>query len=93
MLKMDSPRQSKKKTQLVWGAALTLMGIAVFFRIPQVMPKLVEMGQSESTILFIRICFYILGILLVVGGMKKVMNHIKADERANDYAPNDNDVV
>lgn len=90
---MDSPRQSKKKTQLIWGAALTLMGIAVFFRIPQVMPKLIEMGQSESTILFIRICFYILGILLVGGGIKKVMNHMKADERANGSAPNDNDDV
>jgi hypothetical protein len=92
-MKMDSPRPSKKKTQLIWGAALTLMGVAVFFRIPQVMPKLVEMGQSESTILFIRICFYIMGILLVVGGIKKVMNHIDAGERANGSASNDNDDV
>lgn len=69
------------------------MGIAVFFRIPQVMPRLIEMGQSESTILFIRICFYILGILLVGGGIKKVMNHIKTDERTNGGAQNDNDGV
>lgn len=90
---MDSPRQSKRNVQLIWGAALALMGIAVFFRIPQVMPKLIEMGQSESTILFIRICFYILGFLLVGGGIKKIVNHIRADESANGGAPNDNDDV
>jgi hypothetical protein len=90
---MDSPRRSKKNAQLIWGAALTLMGIAVFFRIPQVMPKLIEMGQADSTILFIRICFYILGFLLVGGGVKKIVSHIRADESSNGSVPNDNDDV
>lgn len=75
--------------QLIWGGALILMGVAVFFRIPQVMPKLAEMGQSATTIGFIRVCFYLMGFILVGGGLKKIMGHFKPDEDKSVGDPND----
>lgn len=74
---------------MIWGGALIFMGVAVFFRIPQVMPKLAEMGQSTTTIGFIRICFYLMGIILVGGGLKKIMGHLKPDENKSGKTPND----
>lgn len=66
-----------------------MMGVAVLFRIPQVMPKLVEMGQSAGTVGFIRVCFYVLGFILIGGGLKKVINHFKPDESSTGGAPGD----
>ena len=68
-------------THLVWAAALVIVGIAVFFRIPQVMPKLADMGFSAGAIGFARVCFYLMGILLVGGGLKKFYHFVIA--RAN----------
>jgi hypothetical protein len=62
----------KENLQLIWGVALTLAGIGVFFRIPQVMPKINNIEQFSSLTVFIRICFYLLGILLIGGGLKKI---------------------
>ncbi len=70
---MKSTEPPNCRLQLVWGVALVLVGIAVFFRIPQVMPQLAQMGQSGATLVFIRICFYIMGILLIGGGAKKII--------------------
>jgi len=63
--------------QLVWGIALVLAGIGVFFRIPYVMPKIEMIEQFAGAILFIRISFYLLGFLLISGGVKKVFDHYK----------------
>ncbi len=76
---MKSPNQNKNRTQLVWGLALLLVGIAVFFRIPQVMPRLAQMGQSEATIQFVRIFFYLLGAMLIGGGAHKIIRFLKPD--------------
>ena len=65
------------------------MGVAVFFRIPQVMPKLAEMGQSATTIGFIRVCFYVMGIVLVGGGLKKIISYYKPDDNPSGGNPND----
>ncbi len=89
---MREPGQSKGKTQLIWAGALILMGIAVFFRIPQVMPKLAEMGHSAATIGFIRVCFYIIGFLLIGGCVKKVIQHFKSNESDTTGDPNNNDI-
>jgi len=67
----------KNKTgfQLIWGLALVLAGIGVFFRIPQVIPKIEKIEQFVGAIFFIRFCFYLLGILLVGGGLKKIFDN------------------
>jgi len=64
--------KNKIVTKIVWGVALTLAGIGVFFRIPQVMPKIEKIEYFSSAMYFIRFCFYLLGILLVWGGAKRI---------------------
>jgi len=61
--------------QMVWGAMLVMAGVGVFFRIPQVMPRIEQIGQFSSVMFFIRFSFYLLGILLVGGGAKKIYDN------------------
>ena len=61
--------------QIVWGILLVLAGIGVFYRIPQVMPQIEKIGQFSSAMFFIRFCFYLLGLLLIGGGLKKVYDN------------------
>ncbi len=63
--------------QLIWGLALTIAGIGVFFRIPQVMPRIESIEQYSSFSVIIRIFFYILGIMLIGGGVKKIKNNYR----------------
>ena len=69
--------QNKKAFQRVWGLALVLAGVGVFFRIPQVMPKIEKIEYFSSIMLIVRISFYLLGILLISGGSKKVFDNYK----------------
>ncbi len=72
-----STDKNKPFVQMIWGVVLVLAGIGVFFRIPQVMPRIEKMEQFSSAIFFIRFCFYFLGILLVGGGSKKVYDNYR----------------
>lgn len=66
--------------QTVWGILLLLAGLGVFYRIPQVMPKIQSIEHFSSSIFFIRFCFYLMGILLVGGGIKKIyQNHRRSE--------------
>ncbi|MEA3428662.1 MAG: hypothetical protein U9Q84_05515 [Thermodesulfobacteriota bacterium] len=67
--------KNKKAVQLVWGIALVLAGIGVFYRIPQVMPKIEQIKQFSSVMFFIRFCFYFSGVLLIGGGTKKLYDN------------------
>ena len=69
--------KNKIHIQLIWGGLLVLAGIGVFFRIPQVMPQLKEIEQFSSAIWFIYICFYLLGILLIMGGGRKLWENYR----------------
>jgi uncharacterized membrane protein HdeD (DUF308 family) len=68
---------NKRTIQLIWGALLFLMGIGVFYRIPQVMPDIEKIEQFASMTTYIRFCFYLIGILLIGGGVKKIHAHYK----------------
>jgi cobalamin biosynthesis protein CobD/CbiB len=75
--------KNKIHFQLVWGSLLVLAGIGVFFRIPQIMPKIKTIEYFSSAIWFIYICFYLLGVLLIVGGGRKIYENyrrLKGDE-------------
>ncbi|MBA4368921.1 MAG: hypothetical protein C0403_14935 [Desulfobacterium sp.] len=65
--------KEKNNIQLIWGILLILAGVGVFFRIPQVIPKLQQIQYFSSGLFFIRFCFYLIGALLVAGGGKKVI--------------------
>jgi hypothetical protein len=63
---------NKKTGQMVWGTLLVLAGLGVFYRIPQVMPRIQTIDSFSSEYYFIQVCFYLMGAMLVVGGAKKI---------------------
>jgi len=63
--------------QVVWGILLVLAGVGVFFRIPQVMPKIKTIESFASAIGFVYFCFYLLGFLLILGGGRKIYANYK----------------
>ena len=67
--------KKKQTTQFVWGIALVLMGIAVFYRIPQVMPRILQIEQFASMKGFVYFCFYLMGIVLIYGGARKIYRY------------------
>lgn len=73
--------QNRSKTQLVWGILLILAGVGVFYRIPQVMTRLQPVGSFSSESFFIRFCFYLMGVILIGGGVRKVTLNYKFLQR------------
>lgn len=77
----NKARMDNKNTiQLIWGSLLILMGIGVFFRIPQVMPQIEKIEYFSSAMIFVRFCFYLIGILLIGGGAKKIYEYYYKSE-------------
>jgi len=68
---------SKRNVQIVWGFLLIAAGIGVFIRIPQVMPQIAQIEHFSSILIFIRFCFYLIGVMLIGGGAKKLLEHLK----------------
>ncbi len=73
----DTQGIKKPMIQVIYGIALTLAGIGVFYRIPQVMPRIEQMHQFSSVMGFIHFSFYLLGVLLIGGGLKKIYENYK----------------
>ena len=69
--------EKKNTRQLIWGALLVMAGIGVFFRIPQVMPRIAQIEYFSSATVFIRFCFYLIGILLIGGGGRKIFDFLQ----------------
>lgn len=65
-------RAGQQTVQLVWGIALFLMGTAVIFRIPVVIDRLSAGGGASSGMHFLRFCFYLIAIILLGGGIRKI---------------------
>jgi len=63
--------------QRIWAIALILAGLGVFYRIPQVMPKIEQIPRLAAASGFIRFCFYFMGIFLIGGGCKKLYHHYR----------------
>lgn len=76
---MKNDSGHRNNNQLIWGIALALVGLAVFVRIPQVMPELEKLQHLSGVIGFIRVCFYLMGIILLGGGIKKIVNYFQLD--------------
>ena len=72
--------ENKNTGQIIWGVALVLAGIGVFYRIPQVAPRIAAIEQFAPIMTFVKFSFYFMGALLIGGGAKKLYdNWLKAD--------------
>jgi hypothetical protein len=65
------------QAQVVWAVALILMGLGVFYRIPQVMPSIEQIPIFASATGVIRFCFYFMGLFLIGGGCKKLFQQYR----------------
>jgi uncharacterized membrane protein HdeD (DUF308 family) len=87
MKKMDQP---KNHLQLIWAGILMSAGIAVFLEIPRKMSQLAQLYQSSATLWAFRICFYLIGILLVGGGIRKIVLYFQSSgQHRSDVSDND----
>jgi hypothetical protein len=62
--------------QVVWGIALVLAGAGVIYRIPQVMPRILQIEQFSAASGFVYFCFYLMAVILIAGGGKKIYTHL-----------------
>jgi hypothetical protein len=75
-------KKEKNTFQLIWGIALVMMGIGVFYRLPQVWPNIEQIDIFRQVLPFIRFCFYVMGIMLIGGGAKKIYDQLlRPDEK------------
>lgn len=65
----------KTRRQLIWGFALIAMGIGVFFRVPIVSERLADAIETNSRLYFVRFSFYLIAVILVGGGIKKIRHY------------------
>ena len=72
-------KEKKTNAQVIWGGALLLMGVLVFFAIPQKMAQIAQMDQHVKNLPYIRFCLYFVGFFLVVAGAKKIFDQYKKE--------------
>ena len=77
------PRE-RSVNQLIWGILLVLAGLGVFYRIPQVMPQIKTIEYFQPVIPFVYFCFYLIGVLLIVGGGRKIIAFYKTRKRTDE---------
>ncbi len=65
------------QVQIIWAVALILAGLGVFYRIPQVMPAIEQIPMFATASVYIRFCFYFMGIFLIGGGCQKLYRRFR----------------
>ena len=66
-----------KRINFYYGIVIVFVGMAVFYRIPQVMPKIATIDFFVQKLFIVKTCFYILGILLVLAGSIRIYKNYK----------------
>ncbi|MCD6185150.1 MAG: hypothetical protein J7K84_05080 [Deltaproteobacteria bacterium] len=74
---------NKTIIQIVWGIVLSATGLGVFFAIPQKMIEIEKSGFFSSNLFFIKFSFYLIGILLLGGGIKKILKNCRNLHKKN----------
>ena len=69
--------KNKATFQIIWGVLLALMGIALIFRVPYLMERIVQIQYYASIKWLIRIILYIVALMLIGGGLRKIYDHYK----------------
>ena len=75
--------KQKSTFQLIWGLLLLLAGVGIFFRIPQIMPEIKKIEHFGPYMFFIYFCFYLIGVLLILGGARKIYDYTKQAKQDN----------
>jgi hypothetical protein len=82
-LDMKKNKQPKNHLQLVLAGVLVSVGVAVILEIPRKMSQLDQLYQSPAKIWAYKICFYLVGILLVGGGIRKAVQYFLPNDQHN----------
>jgi len=82
-LDMKKNNQPKNHLQLVLAGVLMSVGVAVFLEIPRKMAQLEQLYKSPAKIWAFKICFYLVGILLVGGGIRKAVQYFLPENQDN----------
>ncbi|OQX05342.1 MAG: hypothetical protein BWK80_52305 [Desulfobacteraceae bacterium IS3] len=69
--------KDKSLIQMIWGIALVLAGIGIFFAMPQKIVQLQQMQASSFFINFTRFSFYLIALLLIGGGGRKIYENYR----------------
>ena len=69
--------RNKAIFQVVWGVLLLLMGVLLFLQVPQVMTRIAQIEHFGSIKWIIRIMVYLIALLLVGGGGRKLYENYK----------------
>ena len=64
-------------TCLLFHFVLVLAGFGVLYRIPQVAPQIARIEQFAAAMWFVYFCFYLLAVLLIAGGAKKIYTYFR----------------
>ena len=80
---MKKNNQPKNHLQLVLAGVLISVGVAVILEIPRKMAQLEQLYQSSAKIWAFKVCFYLLGIMLVGGGIKKAVQYFLPNNQQN----------
>jgi len=67
--------------QTLWGGILVITGILVILQIPA---KFESMGGPNADNIFAKFCFYLLAILLIGGGIKKIYHQFYGDKEKDE---------
>lgn len=67
----------KQKFQIYYGVILTLVGFAVFYRIPDAMVKIQTIDFFSGKELAVKVCIALLGVALIVAGVQKIYKFFK----------------
>lgn len=70
----------KNRFQLIWAAALILMGVGMFFRVPVVVEKMAGAFDTTAGLYFFRFSFYLIAVILIGGGIKKIQKFWPSDK-------------
>ncbi|MEW6078606.1 MAG: hypothetical protein AB1724_12390 [Thermodesulfobacteriota bacterium] len=71
---------TKSTTQLVWGLLLVMAGIGVVIRANLLDSEMKTIAGQPSTEMFIRICVYVMAVLLIGGGIRKIRNYFSKSQ-------------
>ncbi len=74
----------KKKFGFYYGILLVVVGLGVFYRIPEVMVQIEDIEFFRQKLLAVKVCFYILGILLIWAGGIRIHRNFKSGNSKQD---------